>query len=110
MPTYQYICKHQHITERVCTIAEMETFESMLGKHRCTHKIEGRRCNCKMIRLYAPRRHITFHEGFYEHTTEDGVYCSSMQELRTAAREAGNYSGYAEDLGGAFGAKENRWI
>lgn len=110
MPTYHYICKHGHITEKVMTIREMEFHDSRLNAYRCVAKHEGRRCNCQMRRHFAPKRHVTFHEGFYEHTTEDGVYCSSMQELRSAAREAGNYSVYAEDMGSLFRAKDNRWV
>lgn len=101
MPLYTYTCDEGHSLDRFCTIAEMEAFEITSPKCECQRELR---------RVYAPRRHLMFHEGFYEHTTEEGVYCSSMQELRSAAREAGNYSEYAETLGSAFGAKENRWI
>lgn len=102
MPTYTYECPDGHRQDRVMTIAEMSEFE---GTPQKCH------CNSFMVRvLMPPRRHVTFHEGFYEHVSEDGHHVSSMSELRRIAKENGNYSVYAEDLGGLFRAKEGRWI
>ena len=103
MPTYRYECTKGHPWgEKIMTIAEMEVFEIALPK--CP------RCHAEVIRDYRTRRHLVFKEGFYEHISEDGAYVSSMADLRRIARDNGNYSEYAEDLGSAFGAKEGRWI
>lgn len=102
MPTYRYFDENDHALERVCSIAEMTTFENR--RYNC------RECGLPWIRSYATGRHISFHEGFYEHISEKGEYISSMSDLKRIAKENGNYSQYAEDLGGAFRAKEGRWI
>lgn len=106
MPTYTYKCQAcSEEFEVVCPIAEMEQFEAQLSKVRCSGC--GMRALQRALRL---SRHITFHEGFYEHISADGAWISSMGELKRVARENGNYSGYAQDMGSAFGAKEGRWI
>ena len=102
MPTYRYQCGTGHDLERFCTIAEMEEFESK--PQFCDQ------CGRTQQRILAARRHISFHEGFYEHISENGAYISSMGELKRICRENGNYSVYAEDLGSAFRAREGRWV
>lgn len=102
MPVYHYECKQGHKEDLWCTIAEMEEFES--SDPRCAV------CGEAAIRDLRTRRHLTFREGFYEHISERGEYISSMADLKRVARDNGQYSQYAEDLGGAFGAKEGRWI
>lgn len=102
MPVYHYECKEGHKEDLWCTIAEMEEFEG--NGPRCVI------CDGDLIRDLRTRRHLLFREGFYEHISENGAYISSMSELKRIAKDNGNYSEYAEDFGGAFGAKEGRWI
>jgi len=104
MPTYIYACQDGHRLERICTIAEMEDWEHRLPF--CRH------CGHSWRRDYGAsvQRPVVFHEGFYEHVSPDGAQVSNMSDLRRIAKENGNYSNYAEDLGGLFRAKEGRWI
>lgn len=102
MPVYHYECKQGHKEDLWCTIAEMEEFEATT--QRCVV------CGELLIRDLRTRRHLMFHEGFYEHISEKGEHISSMADLKRVALQNGNYSEYAEDFGGAFGAKEGRWI
>jgi len=101
MPVYHYECPDGHKFDLWATIEEMEDFES--GKMECE-------CGRVLIRDLRTRRHMVFREGFYEHISEKGEYISNMQDLKRIARDNGNYSEYAEDMGGLFGAKEGRWI
>lgn len=103
MPTYSYSCSTGHEVVLVMTIAEMEAFE------RST-PMPCPGCPGSLTRLLARPRNIAFHEGFYEHVSEAGAYISNMSDLRRIAKENGNYSQYAEELGGLFKAKEGRWI
>ena len=103
MPNYSYECDDGHRVERSCTIAEMETWERYAPN--CPA------CAGALRRDYDIRRHILFHEGWNEHVSEAGAYISSMDQLKRVARENGNYSQYALDLGGAFpGSREGRWV
>lgn len=101
MPTYHYECPDGHKLDMWCTIAEMEEFEAA-----------GPACECgkALVRDLRTRRHLTFKEGFYEHISEKGEYITNMNDLKRIARDNGQYSQYAEDLGSAFRAKEGRWI
>jgi len=102
MPNYTYKCESGHGFTDFMSIAEMEKFEA-----------SGPQCKCglPLVHQLQGGRHIIFHEGFFEHVSENGAYCSSMEELKRAAYHGGTYSQYAKDLGGAFpGAKEGRWI
>lgn len=104
MPTYSYSCSTGHEVVLVMTIAEMEAFERSVP-------IPCLVCHGRLTRLLSqPRRHVVFHEGFYEHVSEAGAHVSNMSDLRRIAKENGNYSQYAEELGGLFKAKEGRWI
>lgn len=102
MPTYRYVCSEGHSLERECSIKEMETFEALLNI--CPQ------CGQLLGRDFSIGRPIVFHAGFYEHISETGQHISSMGELKKVARDNGNYSQYAEDMGSAFLAKEGRWI
>ena len=103
MPTYHYECPNEHLVERLCSIAEMEEFEGI--SRPCPE------CGKRLLRLLRPGQPtVRFHEGFYEHVSDDGAHISSMSDLKRIARENGNYSHYAEDLGGLWRAKEGRWI
>ena len=106
MPTYRYECDcTKGNYELVMSIADMEVYErESLPKCVCFD------CRRPMRRSLAMQRPIMFHEGFYEHVCDEGAYVSNMSDLRRIAREAGNYSQYAEDMAGAFRAKEGRWI
>jgi predicted nucleic acid-binding Zn ribbon protein len=104
VPVYTYACDQGHEEEWVLSIADMERYD---------HDPYRKCPNCLELlthRLTPPRRHVVFHEGFFEHVSESGAYCSNMSELKRRALEAGNYSQYAEDLGGLFRAKEGRWV
>lgn len=104
VPTYHYLCDAcDQSNVRVCSIAEMEDFEGTTGALRCA-------CGDEMRRDLRMRRSPAFKAGFYEHVSEGGAHCETMQELKSAAHAAGNYSTYAEDMGSMFGAKEGRWI
>lgn len=103
MPTYRYECERGHALERFESIAEMEAFEAK--PQTCEM------CGTPWVRSLRIGKPIIFHEGFFEHVSEKGAYCSSMDELKRAAYHGGTYSQYVKDLGGAFpGAKEGRWI
>lgn len=103
MPLYHYECTHcARKSEQWSTIAQMLEAER-LGIF-CTH------CNEPLRRDYAPQRHVTFHEGLYENIADDPIYITSAQQLTNECRERGNSSVYMKDMGGLFGAKENRWI
>lgn len=102
MPTYSYACDDGHRQEMFMSIAEMLQFEA-------TPQV----CSCgqSLVRLLDVRRHISFHEGFFEHISEAGAHIANMSDLKRIAAENGNYSQYAEDLGGAFPrSNSGRWI
>lgn len=102
MPIYTYQCPVGHSWDKMCSIDEMTKFEQ-----------DPQQCVCGRVVarvLVPPRRHVTFKAGFYEHISPDGAHVETMGELRRIAKENGNYSVYAEDLGGLFKAKEGRWI
>jgi hypothetical protein len=103
MPNYTYKCDTCEDEEtRFMTIAEMETFEAK--QPVCA-------CGGAYVHQLRVGRPIVFREGFFEHVSEHGAYCSSMDELKKAAYHGGTYSQYVKDLGGAFpGSKEGRWI
>lgn len=106
MPTYRYHVPRELRTcqceiERFCSIEEMLVFER--SAPRCGH-------GNLLERIFSMRRSPQFHAGVYEHLGPEPIYCSTMQELKTAARENGSYSLYAEDMGGMFRAKEGRWV
>lgn len=108
MPTYRYEVFAEHgdcgcQLERVCSIVEMTTFEAGPPLPRCAHgNFLGRNFNM--------RRSPVFHEGFYDNLGPEPIYVTSMDQLKRAARDTGNYSHYAQDMGGMFGAKEGRWV
>lgn len=101
MPRYTYECPKGHQLERICTISEMETFEA--------HHMF---CSCgeDLKRVYHVQKPIAFHEGVYEHVGPEPVYISSAQQLHDVTERNGLYSRYAEDMGGMFGRKRNRWF
>jgi predicted nucleic acid-binding Zn ribbon protein len=104
MPTYSYQCQACNRSyDEEMTIAEMLARDAQTIVCRCSGTV---------VHVLRPaRRHISFHEGFYEHVSEKGEHITSMDQLKRIARENGNYSHYAEDLGGAFpGSKEGRWV
>lgn len=107
MPTYTYECPEcSGQSEQIGTIAEMLEWDDphYVG-------VICPACQARMVHiLLPPRRHVVFQAGFFEHVSEDGVHATNMSDLRRAAKEAGNYSVYAEDLGGLFRAKEGRWV
>jgi len=110
VPTYTYQCDEGHQVELVMTIAQMEEYEAHEQRCFAPWGRDSKCCNLMHRILMPPRRHVTFHEGYYEHVSEDGAHISNMSDLRRIAKENGNYSLYAEDLGGLFRAKEGRWI
>ena len=103
MPTYHYRCERDHLHERISSIAEMEEYEACM--QRCPE------CGKPLHReLSLGQKTVRFKEGFYEHISENGEHISSMGDLKRIAKENGNYSRYAEDMGGLWRAKEGRWI
>lgn len=104
MPSYTYQCtKCNKVEERICSIEEMEAFESGPMLH-------DKPCGGKMQRIYAPSRPVRFRSGWYEHLGPEPVYIESMQQLHDVAEKNGNYSHYAEDMGGLFGRKRRVWV
>ena len=103
MPLYHYECPDGHKIDLWATIEEMEDFES--GKMECE-------CGRMLVRDLRSRRHISFHEGFYENISKKGEWIDSMDKLKRVAEENGQYSEYAEDMGGLFcrGNGRGRWI
>jgi hypothetical protein len=101
MPTYRYECTNGHPHEHIMTIAEMEVFE--IARPEC-------HCGAFLRRNYSTQKHVKFHEGLYEHVADDPMYISSAQQLVDECRKRDNTSQYMADMGGMFGAKENRWI
>ena len=103
MPTYTYECPScQRSWDEVWTIAEMEARERQGSA--CEH------CQGIVRRVLAFNRPVIFKEGFHEHISENGAYITNMSDLKRIAKENGNYSIYAEDLGGLFRGKEGRWV
>jgi hypothetical protein len=83
------------------TIAEMGAFEAALPICACGKPLH---------RNYSTQKHVKFHEGIYENVADDPMYISSAQQLVDECRKRNNTSQYMADMGGMFGAKENRWI
>jgi hypothetical protein len=85
------------------TIAEMEEFEKHSNKHIM--------CNAPMVRIYAPRRHVKFHEDVYENIGQEPLHISNAQQLQDACRQNDVSSDYMRDFGASlFRVKEGRWI
>jgi hypothetical protein len=105
MPLYTYQCNDcLQIREEFFTIAEMEEKEA-----------RGLLCdNCplgKFERVFKPKRHVKFHEDFYEHVGVDGVHCSNAKQLQDACERNGVTSHYLADMGSLFGVKSRlRWV
>jgi hypothetical protein len=105
MPLYNYICTFcSNETEELCSIAEMEEREKDLIF--CKECMPG-----TLVRVFAPKRHVRFHEDFYEHVGVDGVYCSNANQLLDACERNGVTSNYLADMGSLFGVKSRlRWV
>lgn len=104
MPLYLYKCTNcQYEEEKWMTIAEMELFESRANRHiSCvTGTIE---------RVYAPKRHVTFHEDIYENIAPDPIHITSAQQLQDECRKNEVSSNYMSDMSGLFRAKKNLWV
>lgn len=101
MPRYHYECTDGHHLDLWATIEEMEEFEQ--GQPMCE-------CGKALVRDLRTRRHLTFHDGFYEHISEKGEHISNMSDLKRIAEENEQYSQYAEDFGGVFKTRGRRWV
>lgn len=102
MPTYHYLCNScEKKLEVFSTIAVMEAAEAA-----------GMRCECgdPLRRDYKPKRHVVFCEGVYENIGDEPIQINSAQQLVDECQKRGNSSVYMRDMGGLFGAKENKWV
>jgi hypothetical protein len=102
MPTYRYDCGCPNGLEIICSIADMLAFES--EERKCKD------CDQTLVRSYRARKHISFRAGVYENIGEDPIQINSAQQLVDECRKRDNSSVYMKDMGGMFGAKENRWV
>ncbi len=104
MPFYLYECSECHYEEElVMTISEMEEFEKCDNRHTV--------CNAPMQRVFAPRRHVLFHEEVYENIAHDPIHISTAQQLQDACRKNDVSSKYMRDFGASlFRVKEGRWV
>ncbi len=109
MPSYTYRCSAGHELDRICSIAQMETFESY--PHLCEVMVKkGRPCERLLQRVYRVQPPVRFREGWYEHIAPDPVYITSPQQLQDVARRHGNRSKYMQDLGGLWNVKDGREV
>lgn len=103
MPLYTYQCPLcPKPLELWFTIEEMECKEAQ--------GIECPLCAIHVKRVFAPRRHVKFHEATYEHIGPDPIHITTSQQLVDECNKNGNRSAYMEDMGGLFGVKKGRWV